>query len=195
MRYSSENLSPVIVLDNVLSDPDEIRQEILRNSSDVWIDHPDLGRVSKPETLRKQQSFYEMLFGCLLGVSCSCVSWICSRLEGEEDLLSIFPSYSIYDYFGVLYLHPNPPPDTGAVFFKHSSGLRELSYSELFSPLYQSEDLQDWSVCDTLSNEYNRLILFPGGRVARVLSGYGTDVVNGGLVHIFNITRTGEKTL
>ena len=182
-------LSPLIVVDNFLVSPDEWYKELAGTSEDYWEDHQDLGRVLKTDFLMDNMRTLENALAEILYVPCTTISWFCSRLEGEDDFLTVTPTYTIYDYFGVLYLSPRAPMNTGAVFFQHKSGLIEITYNELFSPMFENGGLRDWIVCDTMSNVYNRLLLFPGGRLARVLSGFGETIGEGGLIQVFNITR------
>ena len=186
-------LSPLIVVDNFLTNPDEWYKELVGTSEDYWEIHQDLGRVLKTDFLMDNMRTLENSISEILRYPCSIISWFCSRLEGEEDFLTVTSTYTIYDYFGVLYLSPNAPMNTGAVFFQHKSGLREMTYNELFSPLFDNGGLRDWTICDTMSNIYNRLLLFPGGKLARILSGFGDKIENGGLIQVFNITRTQDE--
>lgn len=183
-------LSPLIIVDDFLKSPDEWYAELTGIDEESWEVHQDLGRVLKTDFLMGNMRLLEKSISEILRAPCTIISWFCSRLEGEDDFLTITSTYTIYDYFGVLYLSPKAPLNTGAVFFQHKSGFRELTYNELFSPIFDNVGLRDWTVYDTMSNIYNRLLLFPGGKLARVLSGFGDTVSEGGLIQVFNITRT-----
>jgi hypothetical protein len=65
----------------------------------------------------------------------------------------------IYDYAGVLYLTPNPPPNSGTVFY---DGDKEIGYVE---------------------NVYNRLTLYPATIPHRIKESFGDEITSGRLVY------------
>ncbi len=185
----TEEVNPLIVVDNFLLDVDQWRKDILNEPLSKWNSHEDLGLVIKPEFINSNLIFFEEVFSKLLNTKCSAVSFFCSRLEGDQDILTVTGSLLECHYVGVLYLHPSPPQDTGTVLFKHRSGLNLVTYNEVISSLFDALSIGDWIIDKTISNCYNRLVLFPGGSIARILSGFGEDYTRGGLIQLFNITR------
>ena len=192
--FINTECSPVIIVDDFLREPEKWREQILALPEGFWFDHDELGRVADPTFLRDQITTFELMIGHLLRQVCTLTAWFSLRLDNEPDILNILDTSSLYDYFGVLYLSHSAPNGTGTVFLEHKKRLRELTYDNLYFDEFEGLSLQEWSVYDTIANIYNRMVLFPGGRIARVLSGFGSSVEDGGLVQIFDVTRSGRRS-
>lgn len=66
----------------------------------------------------------------------------------------------IFDFAGVLYLTPHPPPNSGTVFFNDEN--EEIDYVE---------------------NQYNRLTIYPSNIPHRIKESFGDNINNGRLVY------------
>ena len=78
----------------------------------------------------------------------------------NEDMSSTVHTDGIFDYAGVLYLTPNPPSNSGTVFYNDNK--EEIDY---------------------VDNVYNRLIIYPSNIPHRIKESFGDNINNGRLVY------------
>lgn len=84
----------------------------------------------------------------------------------NEDMSDTIHTDHSFDFAGVLYLTPNPPPNSGTVFYNEDN--EEIDYVE---------------------NVYNRLTIYPSNIPHRIKESFGDNKTNGRLVYtiFFNI--------
>jgi hypothetical protein len=78
----------------------------------------------------------------------------------NEDMSNTTHTDGIFDYAGVLYLTPNPPLNSGTVFYDDNN--EEIDYVE---------------------NVYNRLTIYPATIPHRIKESFGDNINNGRLVY------------
>ena len=78
----------------------------------------------------------------------------------NEDMSDTTHTDGIFDFAGVLYLTPYPPPNSGTVFFNDEN--EEIDYVE---------------------NLYNRLTIYPSNIPHRIKESFGDNINNGRLVY------------
>jgi hypothetical protein len=78
----------------------------------------------------------------------------------NEDMSDTTHTDGIYDFAGVLYLTPNPPTNSGTIFFNENN--EEIDYVE---------------------NVYNRLIIYPSNTLHRIKESFGDSLTNGRLTY------------
>lgn len=78
----------------------------------------------------------------------------------NEDMTNTVHTDGIFDYAGVLYLTPNPPPNSGTVFYNDNN--EQIDYVE---------------------NVYNRLTIYPSNILHSIKESFGDDISNGRLVY------------
>ena len=77
----------------------------------------------------------------------------------NEDMSGTIHTDGIFDYAGVLYLTPNPPPNSGTAFYNDDN--EEIDYVE---------------------NVYNRLTIYPSNIRHSIKESFGDNLTNGRLV-------------
>jgi hypothetical protein len=78
----------------------------------------------------------------------------------NEDMSDTIHTDGIFDYAGVLYLTPNPPPNSGTAFYNDDN--EEIDYVE---------------------NVYNRLTIYPSNIRHSIKESFGDSLTNGRLVY------------
>lgn len=91
----------------------------------------------------------------------------------------------------VIYLHPNPPPNTGTTLYKHKTrgfgGMNGKGSGHFFGRLEDSNlpDKDDWIPHVTIENVFNRCIIYPGTVFhAPTISWFGNSKETGRLTQI-----------
>ena len=90
------------------------------------------------------------------------------------------------DWAGIIYLTPNAPPSGGTGFFKSKIDGTYFSDSYYF-PDYVYSDMNRWEMTYSVSNVYNRLILFRANQWHTSLDYFGDDMNTGRLTQVFFI--------
>jgi hypothetical protein len=78
----------------------------------------------------------------------------------NEDMSDTIHTDGVFDFAGVLYLTPNPPPNSGTAFYNHNN--EEVDYVE---------------------NVYNRLTIYPSNIRHSIKESFGDNITNGRLVY------------
>lgn len=106
----------------------------------------------------------------------------------EDDVNSIHYDHS--EWACVLYLTPNPPPDSGTTIYRNIHSGAWDSEVHLHTP-EQLADRSQWAVHEVLENRYNRLVMYPGSIYhAATRAGFGTDLQSGRLTQVFFFSTT-----
>jgi hypothetical protein len=152
----------MIIIDNFLTDPDLIRQDALELT------------YTKAEPNSPGWKGFRCLYTNMVGDELTeLVREKLNEFEPEfpnpflrcyfhytlgEDMSDTTHTDGVFDYAGVLYLTPNPPQNSGTVFYDEDN---EIGYVE---------------------NVYNRLTLYPSTIPHRIKESFGDDKSNGRLV-------------
>jgi hypothetical protein len=153
-----------IIIDNFLEDPDRIREESLELSytkaepnSPGWKGfrclYTNMPGYELTELVREKLSELDPKFK-----DCSPRCFFHYTLN--EDMSNTIHTDGIFDYAGVLYLTPNPPLNSGTVFYDDNN--EEIDYVE---------------------NVYNRLTIYPATIPHRIKESFGDNINNGRLVY------------
>ncbi len=91
---------------------------------------------------------------------------------------------------GVLYLNPNPNPDSGTGLFTHiETGISEWNPSDPATELNYNDDRFDrskWRCNLEVKNQFNRLILYKSTYYHdSMISGFGRNYLDGRLTQVF----------
>lgn len=91
----------------------------------------------------------------------------------------------------VIYLHPDPPPNSGTILYKHKEkgfGGHEMVGSKQFFGRLEDSDIPDkssWTPHITIENVFNRCIIYPGIQYhAPAISYFGNSKETGRLTQI-----------
>lgn len=154
----------MITIDNFLTDPDRIREESLEESytkaepnSPGWkgfrclhtnMPGDELMELVRDKLNELDSKFINSFLRCYLHYTLN------------EDMSTTIHTDGIFDYAGVLYLTPNPPPNSGTVF-------------------YDDNDVE----IDYVENVYNRLTIYPSNIRHSIKESFGDTKINGRLVY------------
>jgi len=155
----------MIIIDNFLMDPNQIREDGLElgytksePNSPGWRGfrclHTTMVGMELDELIRNKLNeldpveFKDSHLRCYFHYTLN------------EDMSDTTHTDGIYDYAGVLYLTPNPPPNSGTIFYNDDN--EQIDYVE---------------------NEYNRLAIYPATIPHRIKESFGDDITNGRLTY------------
>ena len=171
----------VIVIDDFLLDPDSVRAFALKQTFDVKGNYP--GRRTAPFKTPEIKAAFERILGAE-------ITFWPEQYNGSfqvttEDMRSWIHRDET-DYGGVLYLTPDPDPDSGTTFFRHKKLRVELQTEENKKELGDDSNRESaWDKIDQVGNKYNRLTLFMGRRSHRSTSYFGHNRKTGRLFQTF----------
>lgn len=155
----------MIIIDNFLTDPDQIRQDALEltytkaePNSPGWRGFRCLytnmvgdevfelvkDKLEELDPIEFADSFMRCYFHYTIG----------------EDMTDTTHTDGVFDYAGVLYLTPNPPTNSGTIFYNENN--EEINYVE---------------------NVYNRLVIYPSTTLHRIKESFGDNITNGRLTY------------
>jgi len=102
------------------------------------------------------------------------------RFQLTFDLSGEFETHCVHtdqsDWGGVLYLHPNPPLGSGTDFLRHKeTGMRKQCSGCAGSWEVDKFNMEQWEVVDSVSNVFNRLLLFNATSFHRSQGYFGKD--------------------
>lgn len=155
----------MIIIDNFLQDPDNVR-----------IDGLEL-TYTKSEPNSPGWRGFRCLYTTVVGVELNKLIWNklneLDPIQFNDSFLRCYFHYTLgedmsdtthtdsgFDYAGVLYLTPNPQPNSGTIFYNDDN--EQINYVE---------------------NVYNRLIIYPSNIPHRIMESFGDDITNGRLTY------------
>ena len=152
----------MIVIDSFLNNPDRIREEGLelsytkaespgwRGFRCLYTNMPgyELDGLIRDKLNELDPKFINSTLRCYFHYTLN------------EDMSDTTHTDGIFDFAGVLYLTPYPPPNSGTVFFNDEN--EEIDYVE---------------------NLYNRLTIYPTNIPHRIKESFGDNINNGRLVY------------
>jgi hypothetical protein len=167
----------MIIIDNFLTNPDQIRQDALDLTyTKAEPNSPGWRGFRCLYTNMVGDEVYELIKDKLEELDPIEFSGALMRCYFHytinEDMSSTIHTDGVFDYAGVLYLTPNPSPNSGTVFYNDNN--EEIDYVE---------------------NVYNRLTIYPSNIPHRIKESFGDDLTNGRLVYtiFLKTTCTPEK--
>ena len=154
----------MIIIDNFLEDPDRIREEGLeldytkaQPNSPGWKGfrclYTNMVDLELNELIQNKLNELDPKF---VGSNLRCFF----HYTLNEDMSNTVHTDGIFDYAGVLYLTPNPPPNSGTAFYNDDN--EEIDYVE---------------------NVYNRLTIYPSNIRHSIKESFGDNLTNGRLVY------------
>jgi len=155
----------MIIIDNFLEEPDRIREEGLeldytkaQPNSPGWKGFrclcTNMVDIELNELIRNKLNEIDSKF---IGSNLRCFF----HYTLNENMFNTIHTDGIFDYAGVLYLTPNPPLNSGTIFYDNNNV--EIDYVE---------------------NVYNRLTIYPATIRHSIKKSFGDNINNGRLVYI-----------
>jgi hypothetical protein len=164
----------MIIIDNFLEEPDRIREEALEltftkaePNSPGWkgfrclyttMPGEELNELLRDKLNELDLKFNDSQLRCHF------------HYTVNEDMSNTIHTDGIFDYAGVLYLTPNPPLNSGTVFYDDNN--EQIDYVE---------------------NVYNRLTIYPANIRHSIKESFGDNINNGRLVYTVFLTLTKQN--
>jgi hypothetical protein len=161
----------MIIIDNFLEEPDRIREEALEltftkaePNSPGWkgfrclyttMPGEELNELLRDKLNELDFKFNDSQLRCHF------------HYTVNEDMSNTIHTDGVFDYAGVLYLTPNPPLNSGTVFYDDNN--EQIDYVE---------------------NVYNRLTIYPANIRHSIKESFGDNINNGRLVYTVFLTLT-----
>ena len=188
-------MKPIIV-DNFYSDPDYVRSQALALDYPFYSTYPGKRSYGPTDDVYQEaKEKIEKALGTVLNNwdkfvsgtrSPSMNGCFQSCFEGAQTWIH----HDHTQWAGVVYLDPNPNPDSGTGFFKHkSTGIEQfipLDFSTDLNRSWECKFPEFWDLVYEVKNQYNRAVIYPGGLYHRsMVPGYGNTIANGRLTQVF----------
>jgi tetratricopeptide (TPR) repeat protein len=172
----------LLVIDDFYPDPDAVRRFALQQEFVVSGNYPGLRTKSFAGEDDKRK--FESLFGRK-------VSYFPEQYNGSFQIVTRNERSWIHrdltEYSCVVFLTPDPPANSGTVFYRHlPTGAQKAGWKEredLLSADSRNED--QWEVIDRIGNKYNRAVFFDGFLSHRSDEYFGEDRTTGRLFQTF----------
>jgi hypothetical protein len=187
---NDNNQPTIVVVDNFLENPDEVREQVLKIPKDEWISRGSVGLRSKPNPYGE---IYRPIFEKLLGINTSKSEW--SGEGGTHGCFQWSPAETgqvvhcdATDWAGIIFLSPDAPPKTGTWLMKHKDTgktHREQGLEDVFIGNQAQWDVHPFEKIDDIGNVYNRLILWNGRHLHTAGSYFGESIDNSRLYQVF----------
>jgi len=160
MVYS--NVTTMIIIDNFLEEPDRIREDALELTfTKAQPDSTGWKGFRCLYTNMAGDELMELLQNKLVELGFTDPFLRCYfHYTLNEDMSNTIHTDGVFDFAGVLYLTPNPPPNSGTAFYNDND--EEIDYVE---------------------NVYNRLTIYPSNIRHRIKESFGDNITNGRLVY------------
>lgn len=173
----------VIIIDNFYDNPDKIREFALSQKFETKGNYPGLRTVpfATEDDKKKLESILQR----------NITYWPQDNYNGSFQIVTKNDRSWIHrdntDYSMLVFLTPNPPPQSGTILYKHKpTGLEKSSNEEEERLLSQDTyNENQWEIVDRIGNKYNRAIVFHG-KLSHMSDRYfGEDKETGRLFQTF----------
>jgi len=180
-----------LVIDNFFTDPDAIRDFALKQEFWPKQTNPNGGNWpgfrSDYISALDNDIFLELMYGVhdAIGISRTASTYteaffqFCTERDGDSwvhrDTLAFEPTH-----VGLVYLTPNPPPNSGTILYEN----KDPNYVK-GDPELDSGDVNDYNVKLVLENHYNRLVVYSPDEFHKSDTYFGQDRYNSRLFVVF----------
>ena len=184
-KINSNNIPSFLVIDNVYSVPDSVRNFALSQSFHY---HPHNHKGKRTEStflFNGLKDFFESKLGCKIknwehyGTN-GCFQYC---IAGEQ----LVYHFDAQEYAGVLFLSPDAPPETGTTFYR-SKHTKKMKIQNGDHPIVFKNgfyDSTEFEIVDVVGNVYNRVVLFDARMIHAASCYFGTNMENGRLFQLF----------
>ena len=184
----------IIVINNFYEDPYAIRDFALSQTFPLLDNFPGQRTVGVPDDMSNE---LKNKFEEILGLEFP--DWQPMRKRGQvhntcfQLITEGTQNWVHHDetaWAAVVYLTPEPDPDSGTGFFKHiATGIDEWSPNDATTEIYDYDEAFDhskWNCTLEIKNQFNRAIIFPGTYYhSSMVSGFGRNYIEGRLIQVF----------
>jgi len=176
----------IIVVDGFYINPDEVRAHALSQDFNITGNYP--GARTKPFS-EENRHIAEHLSE-ILNMEVDMENWgneYCGSYQvacGKETTWIHADMNS--DYSCIVYLHPDPAENSGTSIYKHKE-TGSLTYNDDVGAIIEKDgsNYDKWIKTDTISNKYNRAMIFRGELWHAADDYFGTDIKDGRMFQTF----------
>lgn len=178
----NKQLTPsVVIIDNFLSDPYQTREFALSQEFNVVGNFPG-ARTPSFKTNEEKDAFEKILN--------TKITWWPDSYNGSYQYVTKNDRSWIHrdntSFSAILFLTPNPPPNTGTKTYVHKqSGLTLRKDNAVGQFDKDSYNWSAWDVMDVIENRFNRLVIFQGIVSHMSADYFGDSKENGRLFKIW----------
>ena len=184
MREFNFKPPAIVIIDNFLSNPDEVREYALNRHFATKGNYPGL-RSDGFATLN-----HKLAFERIMGRK---ITYWPSQYNGSFQITTgknkSWIHRDLTDYSAIIYLTPGGPPDGGTLVYRHKELKIERDSEGTPEQIKQmntdSNDESKWDIVDTVGYKYNRLVIFTGRRSHKSNQYFGSTKEDGRLFQVF----------
>ena len=186
-QINFDKIPSFIVIDNVYSDPDSVRNFALSQNFNYHPQNHKGKRTDNTFLFNGLKEFFESKLGCKIknwdyyGTN-GCFQYC---IAGEQ----LVYHKDTQEYAGVLFLTPEAPPQTGTTFYrsKYTKKMKLSDNDSDHSIVFKNGfyDSTEFEVVDVVGNVYNRIVLFDARMIHSASCYFGTNIENGRLFQLF----------
>lgn len=174
----------VVIVDDFLPNPDEVRQFALSQEFATKGNYPGL-RSGSFATLEHKLAF-ERIMGRR-------ISYWPDQYNGSFQITTgrnrSWIHRDLTDYSAIIYLTPDGPPDGGTLVYRHKELKIERDSEGTAEQVKQMNDdsgnENNWDVVDKIGYKYNRIVIFTGRRSHKSDQYFGSTREDGRLFQLF----------
>lgn len=190
LSTNSKSKERVIVVDKFYQDADQVRDIGLQQM--FYPDSSYIGNRSGPLLFEGVKEAFEEL------IDEKIINWETSnRYNGSFQSITsgeVSPIHaSSYDWFGIIFLSPDAPPESGITLYRHKeTKIYHTDDKNVFA--IKDENFSDkfkFEHMDILGNVYNRLVLIDA-KLLRAYSEYFGDIISNGFFSQIFYFNTGD---
>ena len=183
---------PYLVIDNFYSDPNKIREFVLKQEFKIRGNYPGQRTLSfDSENIKK--TIQEYIYPFAGKITKFPINQTEKNYNGAFQYTTSRDRSWIHndgwnDWAAVLYLTPDAPVTSGTGFYKYEDGTRYST--EVDEDLKKdignhSQDITKWTLVDKVGNVFNRMVIFNSKQYHCSLDYFGTNKENGRLFQVF----------
>ena len=197
-KVNTSSNPTIVVVDNFLDNPDEIREQALNIPAEEYVDRGSVGLRSKPYPYG---NIYRSVFEKLLGIKTVGTEW--GGYSGTHGCYQWSPASTgqvvhcdATDWAAIIFLTPDAPPRTGTWLMRHKETgklHREQGLEDVFIGNHAQWDTHPFEKIDDIGNVYNRLILWNGRHLHTAGSYFGESIDNSRLYQVFFFNERAEQ--
>jgi hypothetical protein len=185
VKKVSKNIHSIVVVDNFYENVDSIRKIALSQNYDYHSAYHKGKRTNDVFRFEGLKESFENILNCKIknwekyGIN-GCFQ-IC---VGGDQLVYHFDNQ---EYAGIIFLTPDPPPQTGTSFYRSRHTKKMKCYENDENIVFKNGylDSTEFELVDVVGNIYNRLVLFDSKMFHAASNYFGTDLENGRLFQLF----------
>ena len=177
----------LMVIDNFYNNANEVRDYILTQDFNITGNYPGKRTKSYATNALKDtiEKYIEPFGGKIIDFPMLVDSYNGAFQYTTSRERSWIHVDSCNNWGGVLYLTPDPPPNSGTGFYKFKEGSMFQEPEKKSDTDKYSQDITKWELIDQVGNVFNRLVLFNSKRFHISMDYFGVEKHDSRLFQVF----------